>query len=79
MTTRDFGISVGDDTPRESRPFINDEDKGAYYDGKNMALFEVGSLHSSLHSLHGCRYPPARIPALIVSSVCIFIYTKFIF
>ncbi|XP_046884247.1 LOW QUALITY PROTEIN: solute carrier family 12 member 7-like [Hypomesus transpacificus] len=34
------GYSVGDDTPRESRPFINDEDKGAYYDGKNMALFE---------------------------------------
>ncbi|XP_062336801.1 solute carrier family 12 member 7-like isoform X3 [Osmerus eperlanus] len=32
--------SVGDDTPRESSPFINDEDKGAYYDGKNMALFE---------------------------------------
>ncbi|XP_062336799.1 solute carrier family 12 member 7-like isoform X2 [Osmerus eperlanus] len=30
----------GDDTPRESSPFINDEDKGAYYDGKNMALFE---------------------------------------
>ncbi|XP_062336797.1 solute carrier family 12 member 7-like isoform X1 [Osmerus eperlanus] len=34
------GYSVGDDTPRESSPFINDEDKGAYYDGKNMALFE---------------------------------------
>ena len=44
MTTRDFDVSAGDDTPRENSPFINDEDKGAYYDGKNMALFEVGLL-----------------------------------
>ncbi|CDQ58129.1 unnamed protein product [Oncorhynchus mykiss] len=32
----------GDNTPRESSPFINntDHDRGNYYDGKNMALFE---------------------------------------
>ncbi|CAB1326295.1 unnamed protein product [Coregonus sp. 'balchen'] len=32
----------GDVTPRESSPFINntDHDRGNYYDGKNMALFE---------------------------------------
>uniref|UniRef100_A0A4W5MF29 Solute carrier family 12 member 7a n=1 Tax=Hucho hucho TaxID=62062 RepID=A0A4W5MF29_9TELE len=31
-----------DNTPRESSPFINntDHDRGNYYDGKNMALFE---------------------------------------
>lgn len=34
----------GDGNPKESSPFINstDTEKGKEYDGKNMALFEVG-------------------------------------
>uniref|UniRef100_A0A8C7GIZ9 Solute carrier family 12 member 7a n=1 Tax=Oncorhynchus kisutch TaxID=8019 RepID=A0A8C7GIZ9_ONCKI len=37
-----FCCLPGDNTPRESSPFINntDHDRGNYYDGKNMALFE---------------------------------------
>uniref|UniRef100_A0A4W5MF74 Solute carrier family 12 member 7a n=1 Tax=Hucho hucho TaxID=62062 RepID=A0A4W5MF74_9TELE len=37
-----FYCLPGDNTPRESSPFINntDHDRGNYYDGKNMALFE---------------------------------------
>ncbi|KAM4623915.1 solute carrier family 12 member 7-like [Polymixia lowei] len=35
------GRHSGDDIRRESSPFINsDHDRGHYYDGKNMALFE---------------------------------------
>lgn len=35
---------AGDGNPKESSPFINSTDleKGKEYDGKNMALFEVG-------------------------------------
>lgn len=35
---------TGAETPRENSPFINssDSDRHSYYDGKNMALFEVG-------------------------------------
>lgn len=38
---------AGDGNPRESSPFINSgaatsADKSLQYDGKNMALFEVG-------------------------------------
>ena len=34
---------TGAETPRERSPFINsiDPDRLSYYDGKNMALFEV--------------------------------------
>ncbi|XP_037644003.1 solute carrier family 12 member 7-like isoform X3 [Sebastes umbrosus] len=36
-----FEEEAGDDTHRESSPFINsDDDKDHYYEGKNMALFE---------------------------------------
>lgn len=37
-------VFVGDGNPKESSPFINSTDleKGKEYDGKNMALFEVG-------------------------------------
>lgn len=35
---------TGDDVPRETSPFINsDNGTDQSYDGKNMALFEVGS------------------------------------
>lgn len=39
----------GDGNPKESSPFINstDTEKGKEYDGKNMALFEVGCLGDS--------------------------------
>lgn len=38
-----FCLLSGDDVPRESSPFINsDNDTDQSYDGKNMALFEVG-------------------------------------
>ncbi|XP_069047202.1 solute carrier family 12 member 7 isoform X2 [Lepisosteus oculatus] len=44
MTEHDVGESgaqLGDENPRESSPFINnDTDKGNLYEGKNMALFE---------------------------------------
>uniref|UniRef100_A0A667XJ19 Solute carrier family 12 member 7a n=1 Tax=Myripristis murdjan TaxID=586833 RepID=A0A667XJ19_9TELE len=36
-----MSVLLGDDNRRESSPFINSEnDRGQYYDGKNMALFE---------------------------------------
>lgn len=37
-------VPAGDGNPKESSPFINSTDleKGKEYDGKNMALFEVG-------------------------------------
>lgn len=35
-------VPPGDESPRESSPFINsDNDREHYYEGKNMALFEV--------------------------------------
>lgn len=40
----DSSAFSGDGNPKESSPFINstDTEKGKEYDGKNMALFEVG-------------------------------------
>lgn len=36
-------LPLGDDIQRETSPFINsDNDSEQSYDGKNMALFEVG-------------------------------------
>lgn len=42
--TPDSSAFPGDGNPKESSPFINstDTEKGREYDGKNMALFEVG-------------------------------------
>lgn len=42
--TPDSSAFSGDGNPKESSPFINstDTEKGKEYDGKNMALFEVG-------------------------------------
>lgn len=42
--TPDPSAFSGDGNPKESSPFINstDTEKGREYDGKNMALFEVG-------------------------------------
>lgn len=42
----------GDGLPKESSPFINssassDAEKSQQYDGKNMALFEVGTVFSN--------------------------------
>lgn len=35
-------LSPGEDSQKESSPFINSDDDGEpYFDGKNMALFEV--------------------------------------
>lgn len=44
QTPDSFAYS-GDGNPKESSPFINntDTEKGKEYEGKNMALFEVGS------------------------------------
>nr|KAF6472468.1 solute carrier family 12 member 5 [Molossus molossus] len=63
----DGGANPGDGNPKESSPFINstDTEKGKEYDGKNMALFEVGfqgcwaSTHSSsLHLSDAPSLPP---------------------
>lgn len=63
--TTDSSAFSGDGNPKESSPFINstDTEKGKEYDGKNMALFEVGcqgcgvSTHSPCPHLSGVPSP----------------------
>lgn len=69
--TTDSPAFPGDGNPKESSPFINstDTEKGKEYDGKNMALFEVGcqgcwaSTHSSSpHLSDPPSFPPLHLP-----------------